>query len=85
MSDRRRIGSLLIKMHLASSFSINRNQSVLSGAKKERPELNMLLSQIRDGDQLVIDKLSRLGRSLKDLIQIVSVRQLADEASPTSH
>jgi len=52
----------------------------ISGAKKERPELNMLLSQIRDGDQLVIDKLSRLGRSLKDLIQIVSVRQLADEA-----
>jgi len=44
----------------------------ISGAKKERPELNMLLSQIRDGDQLVIDKLSRLGRSLKDLIQIVS-------------
>jgi len=71
-SARWRIGSLLIKMHLASSFSINRNQSVISGAKKERPELNMLLSQIRDGDQLVIDKLSRLGRSLKDLIQIVS-------------
>ena len=44
----------------------------ISGAKKERPELNMLLSQIRDGDQLVINKLSRLGRSLKDLIKIVS-------------
>ncbi len=44
----------------------------ISGATKERPELKMLLCQIRDGDQLVIDKLSRLGKSLKDLIQIVS-------------
>jgi len=44
----------------------------ISGATKERPELIMLLAQIRDGDQLVVDKLSRLGRSLKDLIQIVA-------------
>ena len=44
----------------------------LSGAKFDRPELNLLKAQLRPGDIVVIDKLDRLGRSLKDLIAIVS-------------
>ncbi len=44
----------------------------LSGAKFDRPELNLLKAQLRPGDIVVIDKLDRLGRSLKDLITIVS-------------
>ena len=44
----------------------------MSGAKFDRPELNMLKAQLRSGDIVVIDKLDRLGRSLKDLIEIVS-------------
>ena len=44
----------------------------MSGAKWDRPELNMLKAQLRAGDIVVIDKLDRLGRSLKDLIEIVS-------------
>ena len=44
----------------------------MSGAKFDRPELNMLKAQLRPGDIVVIDKLDRLGRSLKDLIEIVS-------------
>ena len=44
----------------------------MSGAKFDRPELNMLKAQLRSGDIIVIDKLDRLGRSLKDLIEIVS-------------
>jgi DNA invertase Pin-like site-specific DNA recombinase len=44
----------------------------LSGAKFDRPELNLLKAQLRSGDVVVIDKLDRLGRSLKDLITIVS-------------
>lgn len=44
----------------------------ISGAKKDRPELNMMKAQLREGDVVVIDKLDRLGRSLKDLISIVS-------------
>ena len=38
---------------------------------KERPVLNELLSYIRQGDELVVYKLDRLGRSLKDLLNIV--------------
>lgn len=44
---------------------------VVSGAKTERAELDRLLSQLREGDILVIWKLDRLGRSLKHLVQLV--------------
>ena len=38
---------------------------------KERPVLNELLSYIRLGDELVVYKLDRLGRSVRDLLRIV--------------
>ena len=44
----------------------------ISGSSKDRPELSKLLKQLRKGDKLVIYKLDRLGRSLKDLISIVN-------------
>lgn len=40
----------------------------LSGAKAERPGLRQALDQLRSGDTLVVWRLDRLGRSLKDLI-----------------
>ena len=40
----------------------------VSGAKAERPGLDKALEQLRDGDTLVVWRLDRLGRSLKDLI-----------------
>jgi DNA invertase Pin-like site-specific DNA recombinase len=42
-----------------------------SGAKAERPGLLMALEVLRDGDTLVVWRLDRLGRSLKDLIALV--------------
>ena len=39
-----------------------------SGARTERPGLNRALEQLRDGDTLVVRRLDRLRRSLKDLI-----------------
>ena len=39
----------------------------ISGTTKERPELLKLQQFLRDGDLLVIESLSRLGRSTKDL------------------
>jgi DNA invertase Pin-like site-specific DNA recombinase len=40
----------------------------LSGAKAQRPGLTRALDQLRAGDTLVVWRLDRLGRSLKDLI-----------------
>jgi Site-specific recombinases, DNA invertase Pin homologs len=43
----------------------------VSGIKKERPELNKMLDQIRTGDVIIISDLTRLSRSIKDLFSIV--------------
>ena len=43
----------------------------VSGIKKERPELNKMLDQIRTGDVIIISDLTRLSRSVKDLFSIV--------------
>ena len=47
-------------------------QEKVSGATTERPELRKLLELIREGDTLVIWKLDRLGRSLTNLIALVT-------------
>ena len=44
----------------------------ISGAKKERPGLHKALLYVREGDTLLVWRLDRLGRSLKDLIETVS-------------
>ncbi|MGH4119495.1 recombinase family protein [Clostridium sp.] len=43
----------------------------VSGIKKERPELNKILDQIRTGDVIIIADLTRLSRSVKDLFSLV--------------
>jgi DNA invertase Pin-like site-specific DNA recombinase len=43
-----------------------------SGAKAERPGLAAALNYAREGDVLAVWKLDRLGRSLKDLLEIVT-------------
>lgn len=47
-------------------------EDVASGAKSSRTGLNTAMEFAREGDALVIWKLDRLGRSLKDLIDIVT-------------
>jgi DNA invertase Pin-like site-specific DNA recombinase len=42
-----------------------------SGGRWDRPQLHRALEQLREGDVLVVWKLDRLSRSLKDLLQIV--------------
>jgi DNA invertase Pin-like site-specific DNA recombinase len=44
----------------------------ISGASKERPQLIKLFSILRKGDSVVVWKLDRLGRSLRDLIDLIS-------------
>ena len=45
----------------------------MSGAKADRPGLSMALEIARAGDVLVVWRLDRLGRSLKNLIEIMGV------------
>lgn len=40
----------------------------MTGTKRSRPELEKLLERLTEGDAVVIESLSRLGRSTKDLI-----------------
>ncbi|TQE98109.1 MAG: recombinase family protein [Spiribacter salinus] len=47
-------------------------QERITGTQRERPELNACLRSLREGDTLVVWKLDRLARSLKDLVTIVS-------------
>ncbi len=43
----------------------------LSGSRAERPGLNQVMEVLRKGDTLVVWKLDRLGRSVKNLVDIV--------------
>ena len=43
----------------------------MTGTKRSRPELDRLLDKLRNGDTVVIESLSRLGRSTKDLLALV--------------
>ena len=66
----------------------------MSGTKKNRPELDKMLAELSDGDTVVIESLSRLGRSVKNLselmerfnmqnIRLVSMKETIDTTTPT--
>src|ERR1700709_109340 len=44
----------------------------ISGTSKDRPQLILMFEKFRKGDTLVVWKLDRLGRSLRDLIDLVA-------------
>lgn len=48
-----------------------------TGGRWDRPELHRLLDQLREGDVLVVWKLDRLSRSLKDLLTLLEKVQQA--------
>jgi DNA invertase Pin-like site-specific DNA recombinase len=48
-----------------------------SAGRWDRPQLHRLLDQLREGDILVVWKLDRLSRSLKDLLTLLEKVQLA--------
>lgn len=43
-----------------------------TGTKSSRPQLDRMKEQLRSGDTIVITRLDRLGRSTKDLLNLVS-------------
>lgn len=52
-------------------------QEKASGGRWDRPEMHRLLEQLRPGDVLVVYKLDRLSRSLKDLLLTLEKLDLA--------
>ena len=46
-------------------------EEAASGGRWDRPELHRMLDQLRDGDTVVVWKLDRLSRSLKDVLHIM--------------
>ena len=47
----------------------------LTGTKRERPELDKMLDRMTADDVVVVESLSRLGRSTKDLIELTEIFQ----------
>jgi len=45
----------------------------ITGTKKDRPELNKLLDQLRKGDTIFVADLTRISRSTKDLFSLVEI------------
>lgn len=45
----------------------------MTGTKKDRPELTRMLERITENDTVVVESLSRLGRSTKDLIELTEL------------
>lgn len=44
----------------------------ICGTKSERPKLKEMILQLRQGDIIVVWKLDRLGRSLRDLVNLIA-------------
>ena len=58
-------------MRLADAGATRSYQDVVSGRTFERPGLSALMNYARSGDTLMVVRLDRLGRSLRELLGIV--------------
>lgn len=56
---------------------------VASGGRWDRPELHRMLDHLREGDTVVVWKLDRLSRSLKDVLHIMERIAQAGAGSPS--
>ncbi len=52
-------------------------EETASGGRWDRPKLQEMIGQLREGDTVVVWKLDRLSRSLKDLLHIMERIQIA--------
>ncbi len=60
------------QQEIMDSYQVDRTFSEkISGANKDRPQLKAMLDYVREGDTLYIESISRLGRSTKDLLNII--------------
>jgi len=80
---------------MLTSYGVDKIYSEkITGTKRDRPELQKMLDRISEGDTVVIESLSRLGRSTKNLIELmelfnekgvnlVSLKECIDTTTPT--
>ena len=60
------------QQEIMDSYQVDRIFSEkLSGANADRPQLHAMLDYVRDGDTLYVESISRLGRSTRDLLNII--------------
>ena len=60
------------QQEIMDSYQVDRIFSEkLSGANTDRPQLRAMLDYVREGDTLYIESISRVGRSTKDLLNII--------------
>ena len=66
--------SLDRQLDMLNEFGVNfiYNEK-MTGTKKDRPELMKMLERMTEGDTVIIESLSRLGRSTKDLIELTEL------------
>lgn len=87
--------NLIRQLDMLKNYGVEKiYQEKITGTKKDRPELNRMKDALRKGDVVVIESLSRLGRSTKDLLEIieeweeqgikvVSLKEQIDTDTPT--
>jgi DNA invertase Pin-like site-specific DNA recombinase len=83
------------QLDMLNQYGVERiYQEKMTGTKADRPELTRMKEALRSGDTVVIESLSRLGRSTKDLltiidewekqgVQVVSLKERIDTSTPT--
>lgn len=77
---------------LKAAGAVRMFQDKKSGKSRERPELEKLLDQLREGDVVVVAKYDRLARSLRDLMDLIEIirerkagfRSLAEDIDTTT-
>src|SRR6195952_3999348 len=55
----------------AQGCTIIRSEKVSGGSREGRPELATVLDFLRDGDELVVARLDRLGRDTRDVLNLI--------------
>ncbi|MFQ7292698.1 MAG: recombinase family protein [Monoglobales bacterium] len=83
------------QLDMLHDYGVNKIYSEkITGTRKERPELQKMLDNLDEGDTVVVESLSRLGRSTKNLIELmdlfnekgvnlVSLKENIDTTTPT--
>lgn len=61
------------QIDLLNTYGVDKMYSEkMTGTRRDRPQLERLLDDVREGDTVVIESLSRLGRSTQDLLSLMT-------------